>query len=210
MLPTYLLPLGSGRNRSWKFTVSCFLERRGGGWRGGLWERRKGRIQQVSTTMKGRLCEWVTVCLTANVSCRWHLWLHRYRSACRIVAFTINVGTTRPSPFHFPSLPVSPSHTNTRTRTSLLFIVHSKQERLPAAHFRKNKQLKQSNTRAALLSPSQRAAAKWVNSTVSVTCDSNQTLTCWTVEGLRFLFSESTSKCNESTKGKSYAEQHIL
>ena len=30
---------------------------------------------------------------------------------------------------------------------AVLFIVHSKQERLPAAHFRKNKQLKQSDTR---------------------------------------------------------------
>lgn len=54
------------------------------------------------------------------------------------------------------------SHTHTHTPTcaththnSLLFIVYSKQERLPVAHFRKNKQLKQSNSGAALHSSTQ-------------------------------------------------------
>lgn len=51
-------------------------------------------------------------------------------------------------------------HTHKHTHTCLLFIVYSKQERLPAAHFRKNKQLKQSNTQAAQHPQTPRAATK--------------------------------------------------
>lgn len=66
VLPTYLLPPGSERNRSWKFTVSCFLEQRG--WRGGLWERQKGRIQLLSITMRSWFCG-ITVTASYHVLC---------------------------------------------------------------------------------------------------------------------------------------------
>lgn len=61
-------------------------------------------------------------------------------------------------PFYIHSNAHTHTHTPTcatHTHNSLLFIVYSKQERLPMAHFKKNKQLKQSNSGAALHSSTQ-------------------------------------------------------
>lgn len=101
--------LGSGRNRRWKFTMSCFLERRGGGWRG-LWERRKGGITAGQRH---------NVRLTNGVHHRKPphpvvgiVRLHGDKSACRVTAFA-------PITFFFFSFSLSVSLLHTQTHTSI-------------------------------------------------------------------------------------------
>lgn len=152
VLPTYKLPKGSERNISWKSLCPVSWSKE---------ERMKRRVVRETERKKIQsAAQWRTHTHT-NTS----LGLRLFRGWCtcvcrkRLVVFRIKKwNDTFPNTTHIrvcPSPAHTCSHTNIHTHAhySLLFIVYSKQERLPAAHFRKNKRLKQSNSRAALLSP---------------------------------------------------------
>lgn len=139
VLPAFIFPLGSGGKQ--KLEVYCVLfpgaKRRKRMKRKDLRERREEyskscKVDCVSKCVHRCNCI-LSLAYVASQTLKCNICHRRGRST-----FIYQCGSG------------SQVHTHTRAHTlsrAILFIVHSKQERLPAAHFRKNKQLKQSDTR---------------------------------------------------------------